>query len=44
MARNQDNVFEWSDTSIRDLLLQWTIKTKRIGLVQSGPHHHFIEN
>jgi hypothetical protein len=28
LARNQDNVFEWSDTSTRGLLFQWanTIK------------------
>jgi hypothetical protein len=48
-ARNQDNVSEWGDMwlSICELLFQWaTYKnpTKRVGLLQSGPHHHFIEN
>ena len=43
-ARNQDNVSWCCDMSIRGLLF-WcasTInkKTKRGGLVQSGPHHH----
>jgi len=45
LVRNQDNVSKWGDTFIRGLLFQWasTIKnpTKRVGLVQSGPHHHF---
>jgi hypothetical protein len=45
---NQDNVSEWSDMSICGLLFQWasTVKnpTKHVGLVQSGPHHHPIEN
>ena len=49
LARNQDNVSEWGNMSIRGLLFQWasTIKkklTNRVGLVQSGPHHHLIEN
>jgi hypothetical protein len=48
LARNQDNVSEWGDMSIRGLLFQWasTIKnlTKRVGLGQSGPHHHLIEH
>jgi hypothetical protein len=48
LARNKDNVSEWDDISIRGLLFQRasTIKnpTKRVGLVQSWPHHHFIEN
>ena len=48
LTRNQDNVSEWDDMSIRRLLFQWanTIKknpTKRVGLVQIGPHH-LIEN
>jgi len=38
----------WGDMSISRLLFQLanTIKkkTKRVGLVQSGPHHHLIEN
>ena len=48
LARNRDNVFEWGDMCIHGLLFQWasTIKnsTKLVGLVQSGPHHHIIEN
>ena len=35
-AHNQDN--EWDDMSICGLLL------KHVGLVQSGPYHHLIEN
>jgi hypothetical protein len=45
---NQDNVSEWGDMFVCGLLFQWasTIKnpTNRVGLVQSGPHHHLIEN
>jgi hypothetical protein len=48
LARNHNNVSEWSDMSTRGLLFQWasTIKipTKRVGLEQSRPHHHLIEN
>jgi hypothetical protein len=48
LARTQDNMSECSDMAIRGLLFQCasTIKhtTKRIGLGQSGPHHHFMEN
>jgi hypothetical protein len=48
LAWNQDNVSECGDMSIRGLLFQRasTIKnpTKRVGLVQSGPHDHLIEN
>ena len=40
-ARNQDNVSELGYMSIRGLLFRGT---KRVGLVQSGPHHHLIEN
>ena len=50
-ARNQDNMSEWGDMSIRGLLFQWasTIKNpaKLVGLVQSGHHHHhhhYIDN
>jgi hypothetical protein len=43
LARNQNNVSEWSDMSTRGLLFQWasTIKnpTKHVGLAQSRPHH-----
>ena len=41
LSLNQDNVFEWADTSTRGLLFQWN---KRVGLVESGPHHHLIEH
>jgi hypothetical protein len=48
LARNQNNVSEWSDMSTPGLLFQWasTIKnpTQGVGLVQSGPHHHLIKN
>ena len=49
LARNQANVSEWSDMST----YLWTVvsvskhylnPTRRVGLEQSGPHHHFIEN
>ena len=43
----QDNVSEWSDMSIHGLLFERassiTNLIKRVGLVQSGPHHYFIE-
>ena len=48
LARNQDNVSEWSDMYIRGLLCQLvnTMKktTKRVGLKKSGHHHHLIAN
>jgi predicted LPLAT superfamily acyltransferase len=48
LSRNQDNASKWGDMSIHELLFQWasTIKnlTKHVGLVQSGHHHHLIEN
>jgi hypothetical protein len=49
LARNQDNVSEWDEMSIHGLLFQWVNTnnpTKRVGIVQSGPHHHhhLIEN
>jgi hypothetical protein len=48
LARNQDNVSEWGDMSIRGLFFQCVsiIKnpTQRVGLVQIGPHQHLIEN
>ena len=47
LTRNQDNVSECADISTHGLLFQWAsiIKntTKRVGLVQSGSYHHFIE-
>ena len=42
LARNQDNVLEIANMSIRELLFQ--NPTQRVGLVQSEPHHHLIEN
>ena len=39
LARNQNNVSEWSDMSTCGLLFQ------RVGLVQCGTHHyHLIKN
>ena len=46
LARNQDNVSEWSNMYIRGLLfpLANTMKkTNRVGLEKSG-HHHLIAN
>ena len=40
LARNQNNVSEWSDMSTCGLLLQ----LERVDLEQSGPYHHLIEN
>ena len=37
LTRNQDNVSEQGDMFI-------LVRTKRVGLVQRGPYHHFIEN
>ena len=48
LARNQNNVYEWSDMSTRGLLFQWAstmqIQLSVFGLEQSGPHYHLIEN
>jgi hypothetical protein len=48
LARNQDNVSEWSDMSIHRLLIQWasTIKIQQSVLVKykADPHQHFIDN
>ena len=41
LARNQNNVSEWSNMSICALLFRGT-STIKIQL--SGPHHHFFEN
>jgi hypothetical protein len=38
LARNQNNMSEWSDMSVRGLLFQ------RVDLEQSEPHHLLIEN
>ena len=46
LARNQANVSEWSNMSIRGVVsVSWHYKnpTKRVGLVQSGLHHHLTE-
>jgi hypothetical protein len=46
-ARNQNNVSEWSDMSTRGLVSvskHYKNPTQRVGLVQSGLHHHLIEN
>ena len=42
LARNQNNVSELSDVSIRRLLFHYKNPTQRVGLVQSGPHHHHL--
>ena len=44
LARNQNNVSEWSDMYTRVLLFQWAStdynnQTQHVGLEQSGPHH-----
>ena len=44
LAKNQDNVAEWGDMSIRRLNQHYKNPTKHVGLVQSGHQHHFIEN
>ena len=44
MARNQNNVSEWSSMSTRGLLFRYKNPTQRVDLEQSGPHHHLIEN
>ena len=47
LARNQDNVSECGNMSICGLVLvsqHYKNPTKRVDLVQSGPHHHLIEN
>jgi hypothetical protein len=47
-TRNQDNVSEWGDMSIRDCcvsqLALYKNPTKRVGLIQRGPHLHLTEN
>ena len=45
LARNQNNVFEWSDMSTCGLVSvsqHYKNPTQHIGLVQSGPHHHLF--
>jgi hypothetical protein len=47
LARNQNNVSEWSDMSIRELLFQYVSKIKIqlivFSLVLSEPHYHLIK-
>ena len=40
LARNKNNVSEWSDMSTRWLLFQWASTLK----IQLRPHHHLIGN
>ena len=50
LARNQNNVSKWSDMSTHApqtvVSVSWHYKnpTQRVGLTQSEPHHHLIEN
>ena len=48
LARNQDNVSEWSDMpnplTVVSVSSHYKNPTQRVGLVQSGPYHHLIEN
>jgi len=43
LARNQDNVSECGDMSIRELLCHRASMYKNPAK-NIGPHHHFIEN
>ena len=47
-SQNQGNVSELGDMSTCRLLFQWASiyknPTQHVGLEQSGPHHHLIEN
>ena len=48
LAWNQDNVSEWGDMSIRELLFEKASSIKiqlsvLVSVEQSGPHHYFIE-
>jgi hypothetical protein len=42
LAQYQNNVSEWSDMSTRGL--HYEHATQRVGLEQSGPHYHLIDN
>jgi hypothetical protein len=44
LAGNHDTMSLSGDMSIHILLFQLTNYIKHVGLVQSRPHHHFIEN
>ena len=47
LARNQDNVSEWGDTSNPQIAVSvsqdYKNPTKCVGIGQDGPHHHFLE-
>ena len=46
LAPNQAHVSKWSDMNClsADCCFSELAPTKSVGPVQSGPHHHFIEN
>ena len=48
LARNRNNVSEVGllicPRTVVSLNYHYKNQTKRVGLVQSGPHHHLIEN
>ena len=47
LAQNQDNVYDWGDMYIHGLLFrELTLynQTECVRLVESGLHHHLIEN
>ena len=44
LARNQDNVSQWGDMTIVSVRQYYENPTKCVGLIESGPHHHLIEN
>jgi len=43
LARNQNNVSEWSELSIVSVSQHNKIPTRRVGPVKNGHHHHLIE-
>ena len=48
LVLNQDNVSEWGDIiypqTVVSVSQHYKNPTRRVDLVQSGPHHHLIEN
>ena len=49
LVRNQNNVSEWAISyvylrKVVSVSYHYANPAKRVGLVQSGPHHHLIEN
>jgi hypothetical protein len=46
LARNQNIVSKWTclPADCVSVNLHYKNPTQRFGLVQSGPHHHLIEN